>query len=104
VVDFETQHYRKDRTFYEAEVFMQLIENENEELFSAVVLDITDRKSKEKELQQIKDSLEKEVDEKTRELNRQIAELESFREATIERELRMEELRKEIEQLKIEKK
>jgi PAS domain S-box-containing protein len=104
VVDFETQHYRKDRTFYEAEVFMQLIENENEELFSAVVLDITDRKSKEKELQQIKDSLVKEVDEKTRELNRQIAELESFREATIERELRMEELRKEIEQLKIEKK
>jgi C4-dicarboxylate-specific signal transduction histidine kinase len=96
----ETPHYRKDGTFYTAEVYLQLLEVENEKLFSAVVLDITDQKNKEKELQQIQERLEKEVTEKTRELNDRIAELENFREATIERELRMEELRKEIEQLK----
>jgi PAS domain S-box-containing protein len=96
----ESPHYRKDGTFYTAEVYLQLLEVENEKLFSAVVLDITDQKNKEKELQQIQERLEKEVTEKTRELNDRIAELENFREATIERELRMEELRKEIEQLK----
>ena len=96
----ETPHYRKDGTFYTAEVYLQLLEVENEKLFSAVVLDVTDRKNKEKELQQIRERLEKEVAEKTRELNERIAELENFREATIERELRMEELRKEIERHK----
>lgn len=96
----ETPHYRKDGTFYIAEIFLQLLEVENEKLFSAVVLDITDQKNKEKELQQIQERLKKEVAEKTRELNERIAELENFREATIERELRMEVLRKEIEQLK----
>jgi hypothetical protein len=79
---------------------LQLLEVENEKLFSAVVLDVTDRKNKEKELQQIRERLEKEVNEKTRELHDRIAELENFREATIERELRMEELRKEIERHK----
>jgi PAS domain S-box-containing protein len=100
----ETPHYRKDGTFYNTEVYLQLLEIENEKVFSAVVLDITDRRNKEKELQQIQERLEKEVNEKTRELNKRIAELENFREATIERELRMEELRNEIERLKNEQK
>ncbi len=48
----------------------------------------------------MKEKLETQVNEKTKELSERIEELESFREATIERELRMEELRKEIELLK----
>lgn len=101
---FETQHFRKDGTHYDAEIYLQLLDNENEKLFSAVVLDVTERKKSEKELLQVRERLEKEVNEKTRELNDRIAELENFREATIERELRMEELRKEIEWLKNERK
>lgn len=100
LVSFETQHFRKDGTFYDAELNIQLLEYENEKLFSAVVLDITERKKAENELKKMKEKLEMQVDEKTKELSERIEELESFREATIERELRMEELRKEIELLK----
>ncbi|MGM0566366.1 MAG: PAS domain S-box protein [Bacteroidota bacterium] len=63
-------------------------------------LDITERKNAEDELYQLKNSLEAKVQKKTKELNERVAELEHFREVTIERELRMEELRKEIESLK----
>lgn len=100
LVSFETQHFRKDGTYYDAELNIQLLEYENEKLFSAVVLDITERKKAEKELKGMKEKLEVQVNEKTKELSERIEELESFREATIERELRMEELRKEIELLK----
>ncbi len=63
-------------------------------------LDITGRKNAEDELKEFKENLEQQVNEKTRLLNERIADLESFHEATIERELRMEELRKENERLK----
>lgn len=100
IVFYELKQYRKDGSFYDAELHLQLIENEDEKLFSAVILDISDRKRREKELQHISGRLKKEVEEKTRELNQRIEELESFREATIERELRMEDLRREIKRLK----
>jgi PAS domain S-box-containing protein len=99
-LNFQTQHFRKDGSFYEAELHVQLLQNENKKYFSAVVLDITERKKAEKELMEMKQELEIQVQEKTKELNDRVAELESFREATIARELRMEELRREIEQLK----
>ncbi|SHJ28221.1 PAS domain S-box-containing protein [Tangfeifania diversioriginum] len=102
-VRFESRHYRKDGTFYEAEINIQLLEYRNEKLFSAVVLDITERKNAENELKKMKEKLEMQVNEKTKELNQRIEELESFREATIERELRMEELRQEINALKNDK-
>lgn len=63
-------------------------------------LDITDLKKLNDEKQLIKDEFEKQVIEKTKELNQQISELEHFFQVTIEREIRMEELRKEIELLK----
>lgn len=103
LVRFETQHFRKDGTFYDAEFHLQLLEYDNEKLFSAVVLDITERKKADNELKGMKEKLETQVNEKTKELSERIEELESFREATIERELRMEELRKEIEALKNDK-
>jgi PAS domain S-box-containing protein len=65
-----------------------------------VARDITDRKKAEERLFKLKDTLQEEVEEKTKELNERIAELERFRDATIEREFRIKELRDELEQLK----
>jgi PAS domain S-box-containing protein len=66
--------------------------------------DITQRKKAEAELRRMKDELELQVTEKTRELQERVAELERFHDATIEREFRMKELRDEIERLKRDKK
>jgi PAS domain S-box-containing protein len=99
-VIFETRHFRKDGSFYDAEARIQMMEHDNEKLFSAMVLDITGSKKMENELRKLKNDLEQQVELKTRELKNRIAELEQFHEATIERELRMEELRIEIESLK----
>lgn len=99
-VIFETRHFRKDGSFYDAEARIQIMKHDNEMLFSAMVLDITGSKKMENELRKLKSDLEQQVELKTRELKNRIAELEQFHEATIERELRMEELRIEIESLK----
>ena len=69
-------------------------------LVFSTFLDITDLKKLNDEKQRLKDEFEQQVKDKTRELNQQIGELEHFFQVTIERELRMEELRKEIELLK----
>jgi PAS domain S-box-containing protein len=61
---------------------------------------ITERKQKEEELRQLKDHLQAQVEEKTRELTQRVAELERFYEATVEREFRMKELRDTIAKLK----
>ena len=43
-INFETIHQRADGSCYPVDVHLQLIERENERIFLAVVLDITDRK------------------------------------------------------------
>ena len=48
----------------------------------------------------MKDQLESEVAKKTHELQERVLELEHFHDVTIERELRMKELRDEIKGLK----
>ncbi len=65
-----------------------------------VFLDITDKKAAENELLDLKNSLEEKVIEKTKELNERIVDLERFHEATINREIRMKELKEEIRRLK----
>jgi len=62
--------------------------------------DITRRKETEEELKATKEELEKRVAVRTRELSQKLEELERFRQATITREYRMEEMRKELERLK----
>jgi PAS domain S-box-containing protein len=74
--------------------------NEHEIILEGFITDITERKAAEEELMNLKNNLEQKVNEKTRELNERIADLERFHEATIDRELRMKELRDEIERLK----
>ena len=68
--------------------------------FITTVVDITDRKHAEDELRRLKTHLETEVAEKTKALKQRVAELERFRDATIEREFRIKELRDEIARLK----
>lgn len=62
--------------------------------------DISRRKQAEDELRKLKDELEMKVAEKTKELQDRIKELETLHEGFVNRELKMEELRKEIERLK----
>ncbi|MFO8088118.1 MAG: PAS domain S-box protein [Bacteroidales bacterium] len=62
--------------------------------------DVTKQKQAEEALQKLKDNLEVEVREKTKALKEQVAELERFHNATIEREFRITELKKEIDRLK----
>lgn len=100
LLTIEAAHFRKDGSFYEAEIHLQMLEFEDEKMYLSIVIDNTVRKRNEKELYELKLQLEKQVNEKTRELQLRINELEQFMEATIERELRMEELRVEIGNLK----
>lgn len=69
----------------------------------ATFLDITALKKANEENRKLQDGLEIQIKAKTKELNAKIEELENFYNVTIERELRMEELRQEIEQLKSQK-
>ena len=61
--------------------------------------DITRRKEAEEELKKLKEKLEIEVQEKTGELQHRVAELEEYQKATINREYRINELKKEIKTL-----
>ncbi len=67
------------------------------ERFLGFVTDVSETILRDEEKQHRREILKQEVEEKTKELSQRIAELEQFQEATIERELRMEELRQENE-------
>ena len=67
---------------------------------TGTLLDITDQKLIENEINRLKENLEEQVKEKTIELQERIDELERYRDATVEREFRMKELREEIKRLK----
>ncbi|MCK5003845.1 MAG: response regulator [Candidatus Aminicenantes bacterium] len=60
------------------------------------------RKKAEEEILKLKEGLEACVDEKTKELNEKLNELERFHDATIEREFRIKELNERIEELETE--
>ena len=79
------------------------LEEKVKEKTLALQKDVEKRKEAEQKLIQLKNNLQEEVNKKTKELHERVYELEQFYDATIERELRMEELRKEIEMLKNEK-
>ncbi|MFP4025749.1 MAG: PAS domain S-box protein [Thiohalospira sp.] len=97
----ELTFFRKDQSRFFAEVSTSVyINSEGQERTSMFIRDITSRKEAEKELQKLKENLESQVKEKTHELKERIKELEHFRDVTIEREIRMEELRNEIDLLK----
>jgi PAS domain S-box-containing protein len=69
--------------------------------FLGFVSDITEIKLAEEEIRKLNEELEQRVEEKTTQLKERVAELERFHDATIDREIRMKELRDELERLKI---
>ncbi|TBN04335.1 PAS domain S-box protein [Hyunsoonleella flava] len=60
-IEFETVHQRKDGTIYPVEVHMQLSSIGEKDVFVAIILDITERKT-------YTDNLEKKVEERTKQL------------------------------------
>ncbi len=63
--------------------------------------DISSQKKIQSELVELKNKLETKVNQRTEELNSKIAELETFYDFAVERELKMEEMRKQLDQYKI---
>lgn len=90
----ELRFIRKDGSTFPAEITSSVFNlGKNLKRTSIIIRDITNRVKSEREL-------EEKVQEKTRELAERVGELERFRDATIEREFRIKELRDEIEKLK----
>lgn len=73
---------------------------DTEQLIIVAIEDITDRKQLEKKFAKYAEGLEAKIIERTKELSDQVAELESLNKTMIGRELKMVELKKEIESLK----
>jgi len=72
----------------------------NAALYIGSFIDITKRKQAENELNKLKNQLEKRVEAQTKELKEKIAELERFRDTTIDREFRIKELKEELKVIK----
>lgn len=62
--------------------------------------DLTGRKKAENKIKKLKESLEQKVAKRTKELKEKVSELERFHDATVDREIRMKELRDENAELK----
>lgn len=101
---FEIEYRRKDYSTFPVEVRLFLYKDQEGEDAGmwAIVRDITERKKMEQELTYLNISLEKKVEQKTKELQERVKELERFYQATIDRELRMKEMRTRIEELETE--
>ncbi len=96
----EEKILRLNGEIVDVEVTATLFPYKGETAILVILRDITERKKSENQLRELTSKLEVKVREKTAELNERITELERFREATINRELRMKELRDEIKLLK----
>jgi len=72
-------------------------------IVSFLTTDISELKKTENELRELKNNLQRQVDEKTKELKERVDDLERIHQATIEREFRIKNLRDEIKRLKNER-
>lgn len=98
---FETVHRTREGRKFPVEIYSSVINHRKQKAILSIARDITERKQTENELRSLKEDLEKKVEEKTRELRDRVEELERFHQATIDRELRMKELREELNILKL---
>ncbi|TRZ71594.1 MAG: PAS domain S-box protein [Bacteroidetes bacterium] len=98
---FEIEYRRKDNSKFPVEVrlFLNKDQQGKDEGMWAIVRDITERKKMEHEMKHMNTILEQKVEQKTKELQERVKELERFYKATIDRELRMKEMRTRIEDL-----
>lgn len=88
------------RFYYEVQY--NPIYNEKKEIIgiTSFAKNITERKQAEEEIIRLNEQLKQKVFEQTKDLKEKVSELERFHDATIDREIRMKELRNEIAELK----
>jgi PAS domain S-box-containing protein len=98
---FEIEYRRKNDIIFPVEIRLFLNKNTDGTPLGiwSIVRDITDRKMMENEIKEMNSVLEQKVEEKTIELQERVKDLERFYKATIDRELRMKEMRTRIEEL-----
>jgi PAS domain S-box-containing protein len=100
-IAYEYDYVHKDGHRVPTLVKIQALNKDNlEEGLIFSVIDNSDHKKAEEVIKKLNQGLEQKVKERTSELAEKINELERFKEATVDRELRMKELRDEIELLK----
>jgi len=100
-IDLTTIHRRKDGSLYPVEVHLQLSTLKSAPVFVAMILDITERKQAEAELEKYKKHLEALVKERTKELEEKVAELEHMNDLFVGRELRINELKERVKELEL---
>lgn len=98
VKDYEVMHAFE--TIGEKTILLNARQIDTVQLIILAMEDITHRKDLENKLSESINELEVKVEERTRELNNRIVELESLNKTMVGRELKMVELKKEIEDLK----
>lgn len=95
---FETVHQRKDRSLYNVEVHLQLLQFEKENVFAAFIMDVTERKKVEEELAKHRKNLEQIVNERTVELEEKNKELDHALKVFVGREYKIKKL---LERIKV---
>lgn len=95
----ETIHRAKDGHEYQVEVTTNRIEYGKTLLNCAIAREITERKKNEEAMRKINAELEQRVNERTKELQENFAQLQKINKIFVGRELRMAELKKKIVEL-----
>jgi PAS domain S-box-containing protein len=100
--DLEYRINKRDGSIVDIHALAETIRDEQGRATHMIgkVEDITEHKQAEEELAKYREHLEELVEERTKELTEKVTELEIWYDATINRELRMEELRVEMKKLK----
>ncbi len=99
--EYEVRGIRKDGSIIFLEISVdKLIKSDGKIIGTQNFFrDITDRKKAEEEILSLKNNLEIQVENKTKDLNEKISDLQRFYDATIEREFRIKELNDRIDEL-----
>jgi len=99
---YEYDYCHKDGHRVPVLVIMRAINKDNlDEGFIFSMIDNTERKKAALLIKKLNEGLEQKIKERTQELKEKVDELERFREATIDRELRMKELKEDIARLSL---
>lgn len=98
--NIEINLLRKDSSVFVGLLNARIISIDGDGFIISSYRNISERKKAENELIELKNNLEELVRMKTQELQKRVDELESFYNATINREIRMKELKEEVKRLK----